>query len=165
MKVNEFLKESRKTWTKSEGVMDNINHAMLGLMEEAGTLAKSYKSKIDPGLEINKDDTVSKVGDILYYLVRLVDELAFEKSDQLIKNLEQISLDKPKFDGEPTELDLVFAVNNRVNGIYAAMVTSEGPLVAKAINDLMFNIKIFTDILGTTPQLIMKAKAEIKEDV
>lgn len=164
MKFKDYLEGTRRTWNKKENVLDNINHAMLGLIDESGEIAKAYKAGIAYDENVNKMNVAEEIGDMLYFFARIIDELDFEKRKELEDGLDKLATDKPKFDGNPSELDLVLAINTRVSGVYAALCTNEGPMVARALNDLMYNIKIFTDMLETTPQKLMEANlAKLKE--
>lgn len=157
MKYSKYVEETRRTWNKKKDVIDNINHAVLGLFDEAGELAKQYKSNLAYGTNLDMTNVKEELGDMMYFLVRLADELQFKNTDSLNDKLQKIITDKPEHEGKPSQIDMVFSINTRVGGVYTGLVTNDGPAIVRSIMDLMFNIKIFTVILDVDLSKIMEA--------
>jgi NTP pyrophosphatase (non-canonical NTP hydrolase) len=160
MKYSEYVKATRRTWNEKEDVLDNINHATLGLFDEAGELAKQYKSNLAYDTPLDVTNVKEELGDLMYFIARLTEELKFKNKDSLQEKLQKIITDKPEYEGKPSQLDMVFSIATRAGGVYAGLVTNDGPAIVRSIMDLMFNIKIFSVILDTDLSKIMEANIE-----
>ncbi len=67
-----------------------LEYLALGLNGEAGEVAEKIKKKIRDGKELD-EDFAKELGDVLWYLTRLVDELDAEMSDVARTNLLKLS--------------------------------------------------------------------------
>jgi NTP pyrophosphatase (non-canonical NTP hydrolase) len=159
MKYKEYVEATRRTWNKKEDPIDNINHAMLGLMDEAGELAKQYKSNLAYAKELNHTNVYEEIGDLCYFNARMADELQFKAQEELIKQLDEISTKESDFEGKDSlnEMECVFAISSRVGTTYAALTSNDGKLIADAILNLQYTMKVFCEILEVELKDLMSA--------
>lgn len=66
-----------------------LEYLALGLASEAGEVAGKLKKLIRDG-NIKKKDLMAEVGDVLWYSVRLLDELGYTASACLIHNRDKL---------------------------------------------------------------------------
>jgi len=73
-----------------------LEYLALGLNGEAGEVAEKVKKHIRDGKELD-EDFAKELGDVLWYLTRLVDELNADMSDVAQQNLDKL-LDRKERD-------------------------------------------------------------------
>lgn len=77
------------------GDLDAVAYLTLGLTGEAGEIANKVKKVIRDGGGIISDDrrgeVVKEIGDVLWYLARLTDELGFYLEDIADANIEKLN--------------------------------------------------------------------------
>ena len=151
----EFVENTRRTWNKKEDTMDNINHALLGLIDESGELAKAYKSELAYGKELDEANIQEEIGDLCYFSARLIDELQFGEQDKLFKSIGDIVQNPLPKKVEVEGIEVVFAISTRVASIYLAMTTNDGTLIVKAVQDLMYALKTMCELLGVELESVM----------
>jgi len=96
MNLEKFKLKCLRTWKKKNCKMDRINEAMLGIAGEAGELAEWIKHKYyhnDKSIQINAIS--EEIGDLLYYIAVLSDELDINLDYVLEKNIEKLRLRYP----------------------------------------------------------------------
>jgi len=72
MDFEEYLKFTYTTWNDQDN-STNLQHAMLGLLDELGEIAKCSKKVIGYNRKLDKDNLLEELGDYMYYLTRIVD--------------------------------------------------------------------------------------------
>ena len=77
----EYQEWGRQYW-KNVYLKDSSLHAVLGIGSEAGELQDLFKKNLSKGKEITADLVVDEIGDLLYYVARLLDDydLSFEEA-------------------------------------------------------------------------------------
>lgn len=164
MMYKEYVENTRRTWKKSEDKMVNVNHAILGLIDESGELAKAYKSNLAYGTDLDKVNVQEELGDLCYFTARLLDELQFGEQDKLFANINKIVGNPLPKKVEATELDVVFAISVRTANVFVSITTNDGTLIVKAVEDLMYAIKTMTELLNVKLSSILEANiAKLKE--
>jgi len=73
-----------------------ISYLALGLNGEAGEVAEKVKKSIRDDKELG-EETKDELGDVLWYLTRLADELGYDLSDIADRNLDKL-LDRKERD-------------------------------------------------------------------
>src|SRR5712671_220853 len=88
-------------WPNTDKFWDSLTQASFGIASEAGELAGIMEKCVRKNLAPNTDEIIDEVGDLLYYIARLLDtfdctfEQAFEKN--------RIKLDYRKIMGKNKE--------------------------------------------------------------
>jgi NTP pyrophosphatase (non-canonical NTP hydrolase) len=159
MKYEKYVEATRRTWNKKEAPIDNVNHAMLGLMDEAGELAKQYKSNLAYGTDLDLSNVKEELGDLCYFNARMVDEMQFKAQKELLKKLHDLSTKESKFENIDTidEMECVFAISTRVGSVYAAITTNDGKMIVDSILNLQYTMKVFCEIIDVKLTDIMEA--------
>jgi NTP pyrophosphatase (non-canonical NTP hydrolase) len=87
MNFDQYQHETRKTAIYPEN--QALNYLALGLNGEAGEVAEKIKKHIRDGKELDQD-FAKELGDTLWYLARLVDELDTDLSEVAEANLDKL---------------------------------------------------------------------------
>ncbi len=87
MTLNEYQIQTRITAIYPEN--QALVYLTLGLSSEAGEVSGKVKKMIRDG-GINTMDTIDEIGDVLYYLVRLCNELKIPAEEVLKKNIDKL---------------------------------------------------------------------------
>ncbi|MFB6145112.1 MAG: nucleoside triphosphate pyrophosphohydrolase family protein [Candidatus Nanohaloarchaea archaeon] len=87
MEFNHYQDRTEETAIYPED--DAVNYLALGLNGEAGEVAEKIKKSIRDDKELG-DDMKKELGDVLWYLARLADELGFELDDVAENNLDKL---------------------------------------------------------------------------
>lgn len=88
------MNKFRRTLSTNENVE---LHMAIGLCTEAGELLDAYKKSIFYGRELNKQNVKEEIGDIIWYLEILMDEIGYsyeEASNDVIQKLAKRYPDK-----------------------------------------------------------------------
>ena len=92
MEFNEYLKQAITTKLYPEGMA--IPYVTLGLMGEAGEVAEKIKKVIrdDNGIisETKKQDLGKEIGDVLWYVAALCDELGLDFNQVALDNIAKL---------------------------------------------------------------------------
>lgn len=93
MDVNEYQLFTRTTaiYPREKA----IEYLALGLVSEAGEVAGKIKKLIRDG-SLNSEDMLSELGDVLWYVARLADELAFDLDVVIDYNEEKLQSRKDR---------------------------------------------------------------------
>lgn len=91
MNINEYQKQASKTAIYK----DKIVYATLGLAGEAGEVANKVKKILrDNSGELQENvrqDLISELGDVLWYIAALATDLNIDLSEVAIKNIEKLN--------------------------------------------------------------------------
>lgn len=97
MNVEEYQKWTRKTAKYPKGAVEfeaSLPYLVMGLAGEAGEVANKYKKIIrdQSGIMEENDggDLVAELGDVMWYLARIADELGYSISDIMKNNYEKL---------------------------------------------------------------------------
>lgn len=98
MKIETYIEKTLLTW-KDQGHEQNVKHYLLGLIDEIGELAGACKKKEGYGLNIDVANVKEELGDLSYFLTRLVDEqFNNELRTNVLLNINDIISNKRKID-------------------------------------------------------------------
>ena len=87
MKFDEYQAATEETAIYPED--QALEYLALGLNGESGEVAEKIKKHIRDGKEID-EDFAKELGDVLWYLARLIDELDADMSDVADSNLDKL---------------------------------------------------------------------------
>ena len=77
-----------------ESVSSRLTYCMFGLAGEVGEIAEKFKKKLRGGGSLEEfqadEDIAKELGDVMWYLVGMADELGFSGSDILRRNVEKL---------------------------------------------------------------------------
>src|SRR4028118_1642455 len=95
MDFNEYQQLTKSTAIYPESgkrTPNGINYCTLGLIGEAGELANAWKKTIrDPkDAAMFKEKMRYEIGDVLWYLARLADEMGMKLEDVAVSNLDKL---------------------------------------------------------------------------
>lgn len=102
MNSNEYIKKALKTESKdykfkSTGdVTPRIEHAVYGLVTESGELLDAIKKAKIYGQDLDKVNIVEELGDLMWYMALLVDELGVDFENVWEKNIKKLELRYPE---------------------------------------------------------------------
>jgi MazG nucleotide pyrophosphohydrolase domain. len=85
--IKEYQDKTRETAIYPED--EALEYLVLGLNGEAGEVAEKVKKHIRDGKELD-EDFAKELGDVLWYLVRLVDEMDGDMEDVIQSNLDKL---------------------------------------------------------------------------
>jgi len=163
MKFKNYLKETDKTWNKQEEPEADLEHALLGLLDEAGELASAFKKVTGYGKELDLVNVKEEIGDGIFFLARLIEEVAIpEHKDDFLKHMDNIAVTKI-----PEEklaamrafsyVDLAYNLNMPIGRIYTGMQTKDDKMIGQAIEDVMSAYSNLAVIFGFTVEECMLA--------
>ena len=75
MEMNEYQRQAKKTLRPE---CDNLEYLALGLNGEAGEVADKIKKVIRGDGELNEVTLMSELGDVLYYVAMLAQNIGFD---------------------------------------------------------------------------------------
>lgn len=102
MKPKDYIKNAirteieKYTFSSSGGVTPRIEHAIFGLVTEAGELMDEMKKAKIYGKEIDVINLVEEAGDIMWYLALLSDELNVPFEEIWDKNIKKLRARYPE---------------------------------------------------------------------
>lgn len=79
-----------RTWRKDMDAKECLNNAILGLNGETGELTDMFKKYFYHGHDLDVTHTISEIGDILYYLCALANELGVDFAELCYENMEKL---------------------------------------------------------------------------
>jgi NTP pyrophosphatase (non-canonical NTP hydrolase) len=85
--IKEYQEKTRETAIYPED--EALEYLVLGLNGEAGEVAEKVKKHIRDGKELD-EDFAKELGDVLWYLVRLVDEMDGDMEEVIQSNLDKL---------------------------------------------------------------------------
>ena len=97
IEFNHYQNETRRTAgkPKTEGVPEIVVLA-LGLTGEAGEAADILKKHFGHGHDLDKQKVAKELGDVLWYVARMADELGFKLSEVAEMNVEKLRARYPQ---------------------------------------------------------------------
>jgi len=87
MDFDEYQSQTEETAIYPEN--QALTYLALGLNGEAGEVAEKFKKRIRDG-KVLDEDFAHELGDVLWYLTRLVDELGHDLSDVAEGNIDKL---------------------------------------------------------------------------
>lgn len=69
----------------------SVSYLVLGLCSEAGEVADKFKKLIRDGGEIKVDSICKELGDVIWYVTRLADELGLDMEEVINQNVRKLS--------------------------------------------------------------------------
>jgi NTP pyrophosphatase (non-canonical NTP hydrolase) len=85
-----------RTWRKDLDAKDRINNAILGLNGELGELTDLFKKNFYQGHDLDMTDIALELGDVMYYLCALANELGFDFAEICYENMEKLNFRYPE---------------------------------------------------------------------
>lgn len=80
--------QEKAATTRLEGAKHPL-YAILGLVGEAGEIAEKYKKSLRGDKPLDKESTALELGDVLWYIAALADDLGYS-----METIAQMNLDK-----------------------------------------------------------------------
>lgn len=106
--LDEYQVETRRTdGAPADGQTPKLAVLALGLTGESGEFADLLKKHLGHGHPLDKDKALKELGDVLWYVARLADELDASLSDVATANVEKLRVRYP--DGFSTAASLTRA--------------------------------------------------------
>lgn len=102
MKPSEYIKQAKRTepktykFRKTGEVTPRIEHAVMGIVTEAGELMDSIKKAKIYGQKLDKTNLIEELGDIMWYIALLTDELSTSFEEIWYKNIKKLKVRYPK---------------------------------------------------------------------
>lgn len=93
---NLFKRQGIRTGRPDEIDKYNLNHAALGIAGESGEVVDLLKKYIIYGKELERDKLVEELGDLLFYLDALVDDIGSSWDEIREKNYNKLSTRYPE---------------------------------------------------------------------
>ncbi|MCL5112120.1 MAG: nucleoside triphosphate pyrophosphohydrolase family protein [Candidatus Marsarchaeota archaeon] len=90
MDLNEYQDNAKKTAVFPDALDGRFYYPAIGLAGEVGELLNKIKKIARDSAEINKEDLKSELGDVLWYLSQLAEELGISMEDVAAHNLEKL---------------------------------------------------------------------------
>lgn len=87
MEFNDYQAESRKTAVYPEETP--LQYLALGITGEAGEIAEKIKKKERDG-NLDEEDLAKEIGDVIWYLAQLAEELGYNLDEIAEENLEKL---------------------------------------------------------------------------
>ena len=102
MNNEEFMESMKSTWKKSK-VNDDLAHAIIGLSAESGELLDEYKKWrfYDDGRLFPQEKLEQELGDVLYYVFAVCNELNVKPEDIMFKNRNKLKERYATYTGPP----------------------------------------------------------------
>ena len=88
MEFDEYQELTEKTAEYPEG-REGLYYLALGLNGEAGEIAEKVKKSVRDGKEL-EENVQKEMGDVLWYMARLLDELGFSLEETAEKNIDKL---------------------------------------------------------------------------
>lgn len=93
MNLTQYMEFTRTTAIYPEGFA--VEYCALGLASEVGEVMGKLKKEIRDGVDLG-EDIHKELGDVLWYWVRLADELGFNPEAILAENVDKLSSRKER---------------------------------------------------------------------
>ena len=88
---NEFVK-GMKVYPEKHAIV----YPALGLAGESGEISEKVKKWLRGDRDLDKAELIKEVGDVLWYIVSIADDLGYTLQDVLDKNVEKLSSRKER---------------------------------------------------------------------
>ena len=85
--VIDYVNFTVSTWNKQDKI-SNVHHAILGMIDECGEIAKNFKKQVGYNKDFDRDGTILEIGDYFYYLIRFIDEISLLDDRNFVDQLE-----------------------------------------------------------------------------
>jgi NTP pyrophosphatase (non-canonical NTP hydrolase) len=102
MTPNEYIKNALRTEPKKynfaskDDISPRIEHAIYGIVTEAGELMNALKKAKIYGVELDKVNLFEETGDLMWYLALLCDDLGKSFEEIWDKNIEKLKTRYPE---------------------------------------------------------------------
>ncbi len=96
MQANEYQVESRRTANKERSSFLNLAIYGLGLGGEAGEVQDLIKKELGHGHEKNTEKIKDELGDVCWYIARILDEYKLTFEEVFESNIEKLKKRYPK---------------------------------------------------------------------
>lgn len=102
MKPNEYIKKAVRSESKDykfkgvSGVSPRVEHAVMGISTEAGELMDAVKKAKIYGVKLDKINLIEEMGDLMWYLALLADDLNVNFEEIWDKNIRKLKIRYPK---------------------------------------------------------------------
>jgi len=107
MEPEEYIKNAVRTerkeydFSETNGVSPRVEHAVMGVVTEAGELMTAVKKAKIYGKKLDLVNLVEEAGDVMWYLALLADELEVSFEEMWDKNIRKLRVRFPeKYDGK-----------------------------------------------------------------
>jgi NTP pyrophosphatase (non-canonical NTP hydrolase) len=147
MKFKEYIGDTGKTWNHQENNQTNLEHALIGLLDETGELASAIKKKVGYGKDIDLVNVKEEIGDATYFLARtmvcLYNEDQIEELSGHLDNIMDEELNEKGQDAmsQYQYTDVVYGLSLSFNSIYSSMVEGKHAETAQAIANSFASLK------------------------
>lgn len=88
-----YLAEARRTLSTREDV---LGHMVVGLSTETGELLDAYKKHKFYGRPLDVQNVKEEIGDVMWYLVQLCDEVGYSMDQAKIDNIQKLKKRYPE---------------------------------------------------------------------
>jgi len=102
MKPSEYIKNAVRTerkeydFTRTNGISPRVEHAVMGMVTEAGELMTVIKKAKIYGKKPDMVNIVEEAGDLMWYLALLADELGVSFEEMWDKNIRKLKVRYPE---------------------------------------------------------------------
>lgn len=93
MTDRKYLEEARRTLSTQDNILE---HMIIGLVTEAGELMDAYKKHKFYGRELDVKNIREEIGDVMWYLVQLCDEVDYSLDQAKTDNIIKLSIRYPE---------------------------------------------------------------------
>lgn len=84
----DYINFTSSTWNKKSDPRLNVQHAILGLIDECGEIAGWYKKVIGYDQKFQPNQQILEIGDYLFYLVRFCEDLGLFDDMRFVNQVE-----------------------------------------------------------------------------
>lgn len=144
MKFKEYKEHTDKTWNHKDSPQEELDHALLGLIDESGELASALKRKVGYGKEIDLVNVKEEIGDGVFFLTRVMVLLykEGEPRDAIAKLFNDIidmdiPEDKLKEMKMFSEIDIIYNLSIPITSIYIGLTSGDNNKAANAVSDVL----------------------------
>ena len=148
MKFKEYIDSTGRTWNHQEDEQANLEHAMLGLIDEVGEISSAIKKHVGYNKELDLVNIKEEIGDATYFLAR-VTACMFngDQLDSICTHMDGVA------DGAPTNseteaidncqyIDIIYAIMFPLTRLYSGVVEGKGVEVAQGTVDSFAGLKL-----------------------
>jgi NTP pyrophosphatase (non-canonical NTP hydrolase) len=88
-----YLEKARRTLSTQEDV---LGHMVIGLSTESNELLDAYKKHKFYGRELDKQNVREEIGDLMWYLIQLCDEVDYSLDQAKVDNISKLEKRYPE---------------------------------------------------------------------
>lgn len=141
MKFKEYVESTSRTWNFQEGIKD-LDHSLLGLVDEVGELSSAFKKHVGYGDDIDISNIKEEIGDCTFFLARVLEAAQISNSEGLYTQYDQICVKEVSEDElnrikQARYVDIVFGLTEAVNSIHQSLVEGNGNNLAQGCADML----------------------------